>query len=100
MKQIRLRVFITAEDAVNLETAQARLTEILNATGTEHMPNGDASTEANGCDLAGATKGPRVFWQTADVKQGSDRSPETAPRRSSVRLGDANELRARKRDAK
>jgi hypothetical protein len=79
MKQIRLRVTITAEDAATIDAVQTRLTELLDATGTEHLPrpNGDA----NGEDLAGPIKGPRVFWMTADVKQGNDRAPETATRK-------------------
>jgi hypothetical protein len=77
MKQIRLRVLVTAEDAAAIEAVQTRLTALLDATGTENLPG------AEGEDLAGAVRGPRVFWQTADVRQGSgERTPENGRKRA------------------
>jgi hypothetical protein len=80
MKLVRLRVEITAEDAVTVEQVQARLRAILDERGTEHIAPFDS--EASGEDLAGRKFGPRVFWETADVKQGGERTETPARKRA------------------
>jgi hypothetical protein len=84
MKQIRLRLEVTVEDAVTIEFVKQRLSEILDGQRTDHMPSLE-----NGEDLAGKKLGPRVFWQTAEVKQGADRAepPVTTKRRATTSVG-------------
>lgn len=80
MKQIRLRIEVTAEDAVMTEMVQTRLTAALDALGTEHLPSPDTE------DLGGPKLGPRIFWQTSSIRQGADRVvPEAPPRRKTAK---------------
>lgn len=76
MKQIRLRVEVTAEDKAPIEAVQTRLREILNGIGVESV-----GTPAAEDDLGGAIPAARVFWMTADIKQGADREPTTVTKR-------------------
>lgn len=71
MKTARLRVDVTVEDAALLCSVQERLRGVLDALGTENLPAED------GEDLGGPVRGPRVFWQTSEVKQGMDRERES-----------------------
>ena len=62
-----LRVVVTTDAGVVMADLQARLAEIITAAGTEHMPSCSAE------DLTGGPPdGPRVYWQTARILQGSE----------------------------
>lgn len=84
MKQARFRLAITVEDDALIEQVQARLLYHLNSLGTEPVGTRSVSEDP---DLLGADErtpaGPRVFWQTSEVKQGADRGePPPAKRRA------------------
>lgn len=76
MKQIRLRIEVTAEDSLPIDAAQQALRKILEAAGVQHLG------EHGEGDLAGDRPAPRIFWMTADIKQGADRAepPVVKPR--------------------
>jgi hypothetical protein len=72
MKQIKLRLEVTAENAAQIVDVQEGLLILLNKLGTVHLPV--TSEEGEGQeDLAGEIKGPRVFWETVEVLQGAER---------------------------
>jgi hypothetical protein len=83
MKQIRLRLAVTAEDETAIGDVQSHLTEMLNKLGTQRMALPDG---VEGEDLGGVVLGPRVFWETVEILQGAERDNGNPPPRQRSRV--------------
>lgn len=79
MKTIRLRLEVTADDGAAIDLVQRHLRETVSKLGTQSI----GQTVEEG-DLGGEIVTPRVFWETCEVKQGADRTPEPAAKRLRV----------------